>query len=54
MRDAPRPEKPTGELSAESIARAIGALLPEGAIVSDEANTSGTFLPAFTAGRSSS
>jgi acetolactate synthase-1/2/3 large subunit len=48
--DAARPEKPTGELSAEAIARAIGALLPEGAIVSDEANTSGTFLPTFTAG----
>jgi acetolactate synthase I/II/III large subunit len=48
--DAPRPEQPTGELNAESIARAIGALLPEGAIVSDEANTSGTFLPTFTAG----
>ncbi len=45
-----RPDKPTGELGAESIARAIGALLPEGAIVSDEANTSGTFLPTFTAG----
>ena len=42
--------EPAGELGAESIARAIGALLPEGAIVSDEANTSGTFLPAFTAG----
>ena len=38
-----------GVLGAESIARAIGALLPEGAIVSDEANTSGTFLPGFTA-----
>jgi acetolactate synthase I/II/III large subunit len=48
--DAARPQKPSGELSAESIARAIGALLPEGAIVSDEANTSGTFLPTFTAG----
>jgi acetolactate synthase-1/2/3 large subunit len=48
--DAARPEKPSGELSAESTARAIGALLPEGAIVSDEANTSGTFLPTFTAG----
>ncbi len=48
--DAARPDRPTGELSAESIARAIGALLPEGAIVSDEANTSGTFLPMFTAG----
>jgi acetolactate synthase-1/2/3 large subunit len=46
----PRPERPTGELTAESIARAIGALLPEGAIVSDEANTSGTFLPTYTAG----
>jgi acetolactate synthase-1/2/3 large subunit len=48
--DSPRPERPDGELGAESIARAIGALLPEGAIVSDEANTSGTFLPTFTAG----
>jgi|HubBroStandDraft_4_1064222.scaffolds.fasta_scaffold11191_2 acetolactate synthase-1/2/3 large subunit len=48
--DPPRPEQPSGELSAESIARAIGALLPEGAVVSDEANTSGTFLPMFTAG----
>jgi acetolactate synthase-1/2/3 large subunit len=46
----PRPGRPTGGLGAESIALAIGALLPEGAIVSDEANTSGTFLPASTAG----
>jgi acetolactate synthase-1/2/3 large subunit len=44
MTHMPRPELPTGDLGAESIARAIGALLPEGAIVSDEANTSGTFL----------
>jgi acetolactate synthase-1/2/3 large subunit len=49
MNQMPRPERPSGELGAESIARAIGALLPEGAIVSDEANTSGTFLPAYTA-----
>jgi acetolactate synthase I/II/III large subunit len=48
--DAPKPDKPTGELSADSIARAVGALLPEAAIVSDEANTSGTFLPTYTAG----
>jgi acetolactate synthase-1/2/3 large subunit len=48
--DAPRPDRPKGALGAESIARAIGALLPEGAIVSDEAATSGTFLPGFTAG----
>jgi acetolactate synthase-1/2/3 large subunit len=45
-----RPERPTGALGAESIAASIGALLPEGAIVSDEANTSGTFLPGMTAG----
>ena len=31
-------------------AAVIGALLPEGAIVSDEANTSGIFLPGATAG----
>ena len=48
--DAPRPERPAGGLGAETVARAIGALLPEGAIVSDEANTSGTFLPGYTAG----
>ena len=46
----PRPGKPVGALGAESMALAIGALLPEGAIVSDEANTSGTFLPGSTAG----
>ena len=45
-----RPERPRGALGADTIAQAIGHLLPEGAIVSDEANTSGTFLPAFTAG----
>jgi acetolactate synthase I/II/III large subunit len=47
---ASRPVRPSGALGAESIALAIGALLPEGAIISDEANTSGTFLPASTAG----
>jgi acetolactate synthase I/II/III large subunit len=45
-----RPSRPSGALGAESIALAIGALLPEGTIVSDEANTSGTFLPASTSG----
>ena len=47
--DAPRPDRPTGALGADTVALAIGALLPEGAIVSDEAATSGTFLPGFTA-----
>ena len=37
-------------LTAENAAAVIGALLPEGAIVSDEANTSGLWLPGATAG----
>ncbi|MGI8447016.1 MAG: acetolactate synthase large subunit [Streptosporangiaceae bacterium] len=47
---AQRPPLPGGELTAETAAAVIGALLPEGAIVSDEANTSGLGLPAATAG----
>ena len=47
---AQRPALPDGELTAETAAAVIGALLPEGAIVSDEANTSGLWLPAATAG----
>jgi acetolactate synthase-1/2/3 large subunit len=45
-----RPALPEGDLTGESAAAVIGALLPEGAIVSDEANTSGVWLPAATAG----
>jgi acetolactate synthase-1/2/3 large subunit len=45
-----RPPLPDGELTAERAAAVIGALLPEGAIVSDEANTSGLWLPGATAG----
>jgi acetolactate synthase-1/2/3 large subunit len=45
-----RPALPAGELTAETAAAVIGALLPDGAIVSDEANTSGRWLPAATAG----
>ena len=45
-----RPGVPDGDLSAETAAAVIGALLPEDAIVSDEANTSGRWLPAATAG----
>ena len=48
--EAVRPAIPDGELTGESAAAVIGALLPEGAIVSDEANTSGLWLPAATAG----
>ncbi|MFA1545025.1 acetolactate synthase large subunit [Actinomadura chokoriensis] len=47
---AGRPEIPPGALTGETAAAVIGALLPEGAIVSDEANTSGLWLPGATAG----
>jgi len=47
---AARPERPTGPLTAPSLAGAIGLLLPEGAIVSDEANTAGLFVSGATAG----
>jgi acetolactate synthase-1/2/3 large subunit len=50
LRDASRPAPPSGPLTAEKVAEAVGAILPEGAIVSDEAVTSGTMLPANTAG----
>jgi acetolactate synthase I/II/III large subunit len=45
-----QPGLPDGALTAQSAAEVIGALLPEGAIVCDEANTSGIFLPRATAG----
>jgi acetolactate synthase-1/2/3 large subunit len=45
-----RPALPDGDLTGHSAAAIIGALLPENAIVSDEANTSGLALPAATAG----
>jgi acetolactate synthase I/II/III large subunit len=45
-----RPERPTGALTTESLAAAVGAVLPEGAVVVDEGNTSGLFVPGATAG----
>lgn len=45
-----RPAIPNGPLTAFSAADVIGALLPENAIIVDEANTSGATLPAATAG----
>jgi len=45
-----RPEKPTGAISTESLAAAVGAVLPEGTIVVDEGNTSGLFVAGATAG----
>ena len=48
--DPSRPQLPTGALTSASAAEVIGALLPEGAIVVDESNTSGLLLPQATAG----
>lgn len=45
-----RPDPPTGELTAQTLAASIGALLPEGAIVADEGNTTGLFVAGSTAG----
>jgi acetolactate synthase-1/2/3 large subunit len=50
LQRAARPERPTGPLSGEAVAHALGALLPEGAIVSDEANTAGLWMAGATAG----
>jgi acetolactate synthase-1/2/3 large subunit len=50
LQPAGRPERPTGALTTESACQAIAAVLPEGAIVSDESVTSGATLPAATAG----
>ncbi|MGO8864778.1 MAG: acetolactate synthase large subunit [Acidimicrobiales bacterium] len=47
---ARRPDRPTGALTAETVCAALGALLPEGAIVSDEGNTAGLFAAGATAG----
>ncbi len=44
------PDAPTGALTAQSVCQALGALLPEGAVVSDEGNTAGLFAPGSTAG----
>jgi acetolactate synthase-1/2/3 large subunit len=44
------PPRPEGPLTAEKVCQAIGATLPEGAILSDEAITSALALPANTAG----
>jgi acetolactate synthase-1/2/3 large subunit len=45
-----RPPRPSGQLTAETVCQAIGAVLPEGAIVSDETQTSGLTLWTNTSG----
>lgn len=45
-----RPELPVGKLNATKVCQALGALMPDRAIISDEAQTSGLKLPFYTAG----
>jgi acetolactate synthase-1/2/3 large subunit len=45
-----RPGRPRGKFTADKICKAIGHLLPENAIIVDEAQTSGVMLPIMTAG----
>jgi len=45
-----RPERPEGPLTMETFAAAVGAVLPQGAVVVDESNTAGLFVPGATAG----
>ena len=47
---AQRPDRPTGALTAESLANAIAAVMPEDLILVDESNTSGLFIAGATAG----
>ncbi|MGH3518610.1 MAG: acetolactate synthase large subunit [Haloechinothrix sp.] len=50
LAEASRPALPSGPLTPQNWVDVIGALLPERAIISDEANTSGLLLPMATAG----
>jgi acetolactate synthase I/II/III large subunit len=50
LQPAARPGRPRGRLTAEKVCKAVGHLLPENAIIVDEAITSGLMLPLMTAG----
>ncbi|GAB4178490.1 MAG: acetolactate synthase large subunit [Thalassobaculales bacterium] len=50
LQPADRPGRPSGALTVDSAAAAIGATLPEGAIVVDESVTSGRNLHPYTKG----
>jgi acetolactate synthase I/II/III large subunit len=47
---AARPDRPSGALTGASLAAAVGSILPEGAIVVDEAQTGGIWASPATAG----
>jgi len=48
--EASRPDRPTGDLTPETFAQALGALMPEQAVIADEGNVAGLFCAMFTAG----
>lgn len=50
LQEALRPDTAAGPLTPQTVAQTVGALLPEGAVVSDEANTGGIYLSGATAG----
>jgi acetolactate synthase-1/2/3 large subunit len=50
LQPAQRPARPRGKLTAPKVCKAVGHLLPENAIVVDEAVTSGLMLGVMTAG----
>ena len=50
LAEASRTEPPTGELTVETVAASLGALMPENAIIVDEAQTSGIFNQGATGG----
>ena len=50
LQPAARPSRPRGKLTAAKVCKAVGALLPDNAIVVDEAITSGLMLGVMTAG----
>jgi acetolactate synthase-1/2/3 large subunit len=50
LQPAQRPDRPRGKLTAPKVCKAVGHLLPENAILIDEAITSGLMLSAMTAG----
>lgn len=50
LQPAQRPDRPLGRLTAPKVCKAVGHLLPENAILIDEAITSGLMLNVMTAG----
>ena len=50
LQPARRAPRPSGKFSADKVCKALAHLLPERAIVVDEAQTSGLLLPLYSAG----